>query len=302
MLLGKNRIILIVCGMLGATAPVHADAVTDWNQFTLEAVTVGRPGPIGMVDVALVQVAVHDAVQALERRFEPYHAEVPGARGRRSAAVAAAAHDVLVGMYPAQAATLDATYLNYLTQQQSQRRPGDSCRAEGCGAHSAAAACESGPAAAAFCGRHQPRRLAPDQFIPGKSAHACSVLSHGRAVDGGVRSFHSHERDAFSCPTAACTDQRAIRSGLQRSEGTRRAGEQYTHRRTDRHRLFLQRELPGAMEPRPARNREPTPAQDRRQRPALRARQSRNGRCRDHGLGLQEGAQFLAAAHGDTAG
>ncbi|MGH8235519.1 MAG: vanadium-dependent haloperoxidase [Steroidobacteraceae bacterium] len=80
----------------------------------MDAVTAGRPGPIGIVDIALVQVAVHDAVQAIEKRFEPYHFELDRASGRRSAAVAAAAHDVLVGMYPAQAATLDPIYFSYL--------------------------------------------------------------------------------------------------------------------------------------------------------------------------------------------
>ncbi len=102
MLLRKNMTALIACGLLGvfgAGAPAHADAVTDWNAITLDAVTAGRPGPIGMVDVALVQAAVHDAVQALDRRYEPYHVEIEGAKGKRSAAVAAAAHDVLVGMY-----------------------------------------------------------------------------------------------------------------------------------------------------------------------------------------------------------
>lgn len=104
------------------TQPVRADAVTDWNEITVAAVTAGRPGPIGMVDVALVQVAVHDAVQAIERRFEPYHAEIEASKGertqsRRSAAVAAAAHDVLLALYPAQAATLDATYFSYLADK-----------------------------------------------------------------------------------------------------------------------------------------------------------------------------------------
>jgi PAP2 superfamily len=87
-------------------------------------VTVGRPGPIGLVDIALVHVAVHDAVQAIEKRFEPYHFEVDRAYGRRSAAVAAAAHDVLVGMYPAQAATLDPIYYNYLADHGLSGDPG----------------------------------------------------------------------------------------------------------------------------------------------------------------------------------
>ena len=127
MLRRKNMSALIACGILGvlgAGAPAYGDAVTDWNAITLDAVTAGRPGPIGMVDVALVQIAVHDAVQALDRRYEPYHVEIEGARGRRSAAVAAAAHDVLVGMYPAQATNLDALYFNYLANNGLSGDPG----------------------------------------------------------------------------------------------------------------------------------------------------------------------------------
>jgi hypothetical protein len=111
--------LLGLVALFAGAQPVRADAVTDWNEITVAAVTTGRPGTIGVVDIALVQVAVHDAVQAMEQRFEPYHVEIEVSKsvrmkGRRSAAVAAAAHDVLVGMYPAQAATLDATYFNYL--------------------------------------------------------------------------------------------------------------------------------------------------------------------------------------------
>jgi hypothetical protein len=120
---------LILCGLLGAgpacaDGRADTDAVVDWNQITVDAVTAGRPGTIGLVDIALVQVAVHDAVQAIEKRFEPYHFEPERAHGRRSAAVAAAAHDVLVGMYPAQAATLDPIYYNYLADHGLSGDPG----------------------------------------------------------------------------------------------------------------------------------------------------------------------------------
>jgi len=119
----------LVLLLLGAVAPAQADAVVDWNEITVQAASVGRPGPIGIVDIALVQVAVHDAVQALDRQFEPYHAEIDAARGervkgRRSAAIAAAAHDVLVAIYPAQAATLDATYFSYLADHGLDGDPG----------------------------------------------------------------------------------------------------------------------------------------------------------------------------------
>jgi len=91
-----------------------ADVVSDWNDTANVAVASGRPGPIGAVDLALVQLAVHDAIQSYERRFEPYYVQVKGTPGSKEAAAAAAAHGVLVGFYPAQAAALDATYATWL--------------------------------------------------------------------------------------------------------------------------------------------------------------------------------------------
>jgi hypothetical protein len=103
-----------VCVCLSWAAPAVADAVTHWNAIALTAVTAGRAGPIGNLDLALVQAAVHDAVQAFEGRYEPYHAVIENASGSPNAAVAAAAHGVLVGLYPAQQATLDKEYMSYL--------------------------------------------------------------------------------------------------------------------------------------------------------------------------------------------
>ena len=118
---------LMLFGLLSGAGPACADtdAVVHWNQITVDAVTAGRPGPIGIVDIALVQIAVHDAVQAIEKRFEPYLFEMERASGKRSAAVAAAAHDVLVGMYgsPA-AATLDPIYYAYLADNGLSGDPG----------------------------------------------------------------------------------------------------------------------------------------------------------------------------------
>lgn len=104
----------VVLAALAWSGAASADAVTDWNDIANNAVAVGRPGPIGIQDLALVQLAVHDAVQSYEHRFEPYYAEIVGAKGSKSAAVAAAAHGVLVAFYPAQASTLDATYGTWL--------------------------------------------------------------------------------------------------------------------------------------------------------------------------------------------
>ena len=105
---------LTVFALLTLSGPTFADAVTDWNAIAQPAIAAGRPGAPGSLDSALVQIAVHDAVQAYDKRFEPYQVVIRGATGSPSAAVAAAAHEVLVGLYPAQATTLDAAYYNYL--------------------------------------------------------------------------------------------------------------------------------------------------------------------------------------------
>src|SRR5262245_52999380 len=117
----RGLIVLIVCGYLSWVAPALADAVADWNAVTAQAIATAaaansppRPGPSAILDYAMVHAAVHDAVQAIEGKFEPYAIVIPGASGSSIAAAATAAHDVLVNRFPAQAGSLDATYLAYL--------------------------------------------------------------------------------------------------------------------------------------------------------------------------------------------
>src|SRR6185503_19254123 len=80
----------------GASPNTRADAATDWNAIAVQALVAAvpsRPGPVAFLDMAIVQAAVHDAVQAIDRRFEPYHVQIKGASGSPEAA-AKAAHDV----------------------------------------------------------------------------------------------------------------------------------------------------------------------------------------------------------------
>lgn len=129
-----DRGTLLAVLILGAAGPAWpaADAVTHWNGITLNAVTAGRPGPIGALDIALVQAAVYDAVQSIEGRFEPYKVDVPGASGSPDAAAAAAAHGVLVKLYPSQATglqtpplvALDDALAMYLTANGLDGDPG----------------------------------------------------------------------------------------------------------------------------------------------------------------------------------
>src|SRR5438552_1809360 len=98
--------------------PAGADPVLDWNAIASQAIATaqsgGRLGQVGSLDFVLVHLAVHDAVQAFEKRFEPYHEAIRGASGSVAAAVAKAAHDVLLDLFPAQSASLNQAYDDYL--------------------------------------------------------------------------------------------------------------------------------------------------------------------------------------------
>jgi membrane-associated phospholipid phosphatase len=87
-----------------------ADVVLEWNQLAVHAVGQARVNPVvGSRALAITQAAVYDAVVAIDRSFEPYHASVHASRGASpEAAAAQAAHDTLSALFPAQVATFDA--------------------------------------------------------------------------------------------------------------------------------------------------------------------------------------------------
>jgi hypothetical protein len=66
----------------------------------------------------MVHIAMHDAVQAIQQRFETYSPGITPTTGSVIAAAAKAARDVLVNRFPAQTATLDAAYSTYLAAHQ----------------------------------------------------------------------------------------------------------------------------------------------------------------------------------------
>jgi hypothetical protein len=101
-----------------AATPAGADVVTHWNAITLTTAVAGnRPGPAIMLDIAMAQLAVHDALQAYQRRYRSYGPAIDGAAGSPVAAAATAAHDLLAARFPAQSASLLSQYQQYLASQ-----------------------------------------------------------------------------------------------------------------------------------------------------------------------------------------
>jgi hypothetical protein len=80
-----------------------ANAVTAWNanasDATIAACTLGGYGPQEARMYAMMHVAIHDALNGIDRRSRPYAASLTAAPGASpEAAVAAAARDVLVAV------------------------------------------------------------------------------------------------------------------------------------------------------------------------------------------------------------
>jgi hypothetical protein len=94
-----------------SAADPGAASIIAWNEIALNAAvgTAKQPPPQAIISIALVQAAVYDAVVAIVGGYQPYLAGLEAAPGGSvEAAVATAAHDVLVHYLPDQQADLDA--------------------------------------------------------------------------------------------------------------------------------------------------------------------------------------------------
>src|SRR5918996_1514246 len=94
----------ILCLALLWPHVAHADVVTDWSARAGKAAIAScliQSGN-GLVEsrmYAMTHVAIHDAMNAIDRRPEPYAFDARASSGASiDAAVAAAAHDVLVAV------------------------------------------------------------------------------------------------------------------------------------------------------------------------------------------------------------
>jgi hypothetical protein len=92
--------------------PASADVVTDWNNAALDAIRADRTAPpIASRSLAILHVAIYDAVNGIARTHEPYL--VPSAVPRsasRVAAATAAAHQTLVSLFPNHTSTFNALH------------------------------------------------------------------------------------------------------------------------------------------------------------------------------------------------
>ena len=99
-----------------AVTTAHADVITDWNQNTIEVLKaaniLGNPWSRAM---AMVHVAMSDAVNSAQSRYTRFAATAPVAPSASpEAAAAAAARHILIQVAPAQKAKVDELYADSL--------------------------------------------------------------------------------------------------------------------------------------------------------------------------------------------
>src|SRR6266705_2818686 len=96
----------------------RADVITDWNSAALAAIKAGRTTPPQAARaLAILHVAIYDAVNGITQTHEPYFVtgKAAGVASVETAA-SAAAHRVLIALYPARQTQFDELYMSILAR------------------------------------------------------------------------------------------------------------------------------------------------------------------------------------------
>ena len=125
-----------VCGTLLSTAAVSStDPVLEWNSIMVNTTATQNPFFQARF-AAITQLAVFEAVNAIDKDFEPYLGTITAPSGASpDAAAVAAAHAVLGNYFPGDASALNAAYAASLA-----RIPNGSAKQHGIEVGEAAAA------------------------------------------------------------------------------------------------------------------------------------------------------------------
>ena len=131
-----KSLLLALLVLFTSVAGVSADEVTHWNRVATDAAAAAQTDPLTESRAfAMLHVAIHDAVNAVDARYQTYDPVKPAEAGARpEAAASAAAHDVLVAVFPAASAKFDAALAESLSSM-----PRDAATEKGLAAGRAAA-------------------------------------------------------------------------------------------------------------------------------------------------------------------
>jgi hypothetical protein len=198
-----NAFLATCVAVVGVSGRTKADLITDWNTIAVNTVVAGDAVANRQSrDLAMVHAAMFDAMNAIRPRYTSALVSLSGVRGyaSREMAGAQAAHDVLVALFPAKQAALDASLAATADQIPDDPPHGKQPKAKGIAAGQQAAAA----VLALRAGDHafevtpyveQPAGPGVYQFTPGCTAANMSVPGWGN-----VTPFTLPDPDAFPLP------------------------------------------------------------------------------------------------------
>ena len=109
--IGINAMMAAALLAITVVGRASVDEVARWNQVATDATVAAKTNPLAESRIfAILHVAIHDAVNAVEPRYEPYQPRTSPAPAGASveAAIAGAAHATLVALLPDSKAIFDA--------------------------------------------------------------------------------------------------------------------------------------------------------------------------------------------------
>jgi hypothetical protein len=120
--MNRHAIVVVLFSLLLIAPQLRAGEVVRWNRLATDAAVAEQIDPLTESRVfAITHAAMHDALNAIDRRYEPYREGVAAAPGALpEAAVAAAAHAALIELMPARKADFDLQFAETLAQIQDK--------------------------------------------------------------------------------------------------------------------------------------------------------------------------------------
>jgi hypothetical protein len=111
----KRAWLLLAACLLTPLSAASANVVTDWDEKAVALIQPRMVPPVAYRTMAIVHIAMFDAVNSIEPLYRPHFAQLPATRETsKEAAVAAAAAAVLTKLLPDVASDIQAALKNYL--------------------------------------------------------------------------------------------------------------------------------------------------------------------------------------------
>ena len=113
---GRIALLSIALAVLNVSTPARADVVTDWNMRAATIATAaGLPPPSTYRVMAIVQIAVYEAINSISRKYPPFRVRIDAPPGASiDTATAAANRASLIKLVPNQHAAIEAAYQSAL--------------------------------------------------------------------------------------------------------------------------------------------------------------------------------------------